>query len=548
MSEQATGAQLDTVVEFRCVGFTYGNRAEGAALYDINLRIPRGQCVVFTGASGCGKTTLTRMINGLIPAVYVGIATGQVLVEGRAMDAWEMDELSCQVGSVFQNPRSQFFNLDTTSEIAFGCENMGLPRDEIRRRVHAAVADLGIEHLLERDIRMLSGGERQMVALASAYALGPDIFVLDEPTASLDVDAMRQLARVVTRLRAAGKTVIVAEHRLWWLADVVDRVVLMEEGRIAHDWTSAEFGALSADERDAFGLRAWDVVEVHCHAMSAPADASSSSAAASLVTDASSRHAMGAPVDASSRHALALEVSALRAGYGRTPVLRGVNMSILPGHIVGLVGCNGAGKTTFSRCIAGLHKESAGTVALAGATLSWRARAGVAYLVMQETGYQLFADSVVHELEQACANGAHLRDVRKRAANVALAQAAEGVLDVTTLLDRFGLVGLEDRHPLSLSGGERQRLAIAAGVAQGMQFMVLDEPTSGLDAKNMRRVAAELARLRQAGMSALVVTHDFEFLCKACDAVAEIDAGVIHARYDLSEETLPRVRALFGFE
>lgn len=523
MSEQATGAQLDTAVEFRCVGFTYGNRAEGAALYDINLRIPRGQCVVFTGASGCGKTTLTRMINGLIPAVYVGIATGQVLVEGRAMDTWEMDELSCQVGSVFQNPRSQFFNLDTTSEIAFGCENMGLPRDEIRRRVHAAVVDLGIEHLLERDIRMLSGGERQMVALASAYALGPDIFVLDEPTASLDVDAMRQLARVVARLRAAGKTVIVAEHRLWWLADVVDRVVLMEEGRIAHDWTSAEFGALSVGERDAFGLRAWDVAEVHCHAM-------------------------GAPADASSRHALALEVSALRAGYGRTPVLRGVGMNIPPGHIVGLVGRNGAGKTTFSRCIAGLHKESAGTVALAGATLSWRARAGVAYLVMQETGYQLFADSVVHELEQACANGAHLRDVRKRAANVALAQAAEGVLDVVTLLDRFGLVGLEDRHPLSLSGGERQRLAIAAGVAQGMQFMVLDEPTSGLDAKNMRRVAAELARLRQAGMSALVVTHDFEFLCAACDAVAEIDAGVIHARYDLSEETLPRVRALFGFE
>ena len=207
-------------VEFHRVAFSYAD-AEGnlfePVLKGVNLSVARGQCVAVTGCSGCGKTTLMRLVNGLAPQAYDGELSGAVRVLGQDAADLGIEGLSLCVGSVFQNPRSQFFNLDTTSEIAFGCENAGLPHDEIHLRVHDAAADLGISHLLDRDIRKLSGGQRQMVALASVHALGPEVFALDEPTAALDVASMRTLAHLVRRLKELGRTVIVSEHRLWWL-------------------------------------------------------------------------------------------------------------------------------------------------------------------------------------------------------------------------------------------------------------------------------------------------------------------------------------------
>ena len=254
-------AQADAALSFDRAGFTYAGARE-PALADVSLSVPAGQCVVLTGGSGCGKTTLTRLANGLIPVSYDGELAGSVRIAGKDAGSWEMDALCRRVGSVFQNPRSQFFNLDTTSEVAFGCENLGLSRAEMHRRVDGAFALLGIEHLRDRDIRALSGGQRQMVAIASVCAMGPDVFVLDEPTASLDVGAMLQLAEAVARLKAAGKTVLVAEHRLWWLAGIADRVVVMRGGRVVRDADAAAFARIGEDERARLGLRAWDLARV----------------------------------------------------------------------------------------------------------------------------------------------------------------------------------------------------------------------------------------------------------------------------------------------
>ncbi len=516
-----------SAIEFREAGFSYASTAGAASVHGVSLTQREGECVVVTGPSGCGKTTLARMVNGLIPAVYAGEAEGSVRVFGRAIADWEMDDLSCAVGSVFQNPRSQFFNLDTTSEIAFGCENMGVPRDEIVRRIASTTCALGIDHLLERDIRALSGGEKQLVAVASVYAMDPSAFVLDEPTAALDVRAMLRLRDVVARLKAAGKTVLIAEHRLWWLRGVADRIVLMRDGAVVAEMTADEFAEMPAEARRQRGLRAWGIEQVEPRARAA-------------VREKSEGRNEGAP---------ALIVRGLTVRYGRSGpfVVSDCDFDAAAGRAVALVGRNGAGKTTFARCLAGLHAEAAGEIRIEGEALGTRKRAGRVFLGMQESGYQLFSDTVEGELRLAL-------DARR--AHKAPAAGGEGLDDVKeseaalieAALANFGLENLRDRHPLSLSGGQRQRLAIAAGSLQGSRVLVLDEPTSGLDLANMERIAAEIDRLKTAGHCIVVITHDFEFACATCDEIAHFENGRIAERFDLTPSTAPRARTLFGFD
>ena len=516
-----------SAIEFREAGFSYASTAGAASVHGVSFAQREGECVVVTGPSGCGKTTLARMVNGLIPAVYAGEAEGAVRVFGRAIADWEMDDLSCAVGSVFQNPRSQFFNLDTTSEIAFGCENMGVPRDEIVRRIASTTCALGIDHLLERDIRALSGGEKQLVAVASVYAMDPSAFVLDEPTAALDVRAMLRLRDVVARLKAAGKTVLIAEHRLWWLRGVADRIVLMRDGAVAAEMTADEFAEMPAEARRQRGLRAWGIEQVEPRARAA-------------VREKSEGRNEGAP---------ALIVRGLTVRYGRSGpfVVSDCDFDAAAGRAVALVGRNGAGKTTFARCLAGLHAEAAGEIRIESEALGPRKRAGRVFLGMQESGYQLFSDTVEGELRLAL-------DARR--AHKAPAAGGEGLDDVKeseaalieAALANFGLENLRDRHPLSLSGGQRQRLAIAAGSLQGSRVLVLDEPTSGLDLANMERIAAEIDRLKTAGHCIVVITHDFEFACATCDEIAHFENGRIAERFDLTPSTAPRARTLFGFD
>ena len=508
--DEALAEMAGAAVQLEGVSYTYPGAAE-PTLRSVSLEVPAGQCVVVTGPSGCGKTTLSRLVNGLVPHVYAGEVTGRVLVDGTEVAAWTPDELGARVGSVFQNPRSQFVNLDVASEIAFGCENLGLPRAEIVERVEEAAAALGIRPLLDRSIEELSGGQKQAVILASALAMRPAVFVLDEPTASLDTASMMRLAEVVATLKAQGKTVIVSEHRLWWLHGVADRVVLMEEGTVAGDWDAASYGALPRAERAALGMRAWTVTEME----------EEMAARAAVAPTASAEGSPAPATEAATAEGLTAE--GLTVAFRRKPpVLEGLSLAVAPGRVLGIVGRNGAGKTTLLRCLSGLTRERAGSVALDGRALAARERPGTVHLVMQEPGYQLFADSARAELR--------LPDA-----------------ETDELLAAFGLTACAERHPLSLSGGERQRLAIAAGIAQGARALVLDEPTSGLDRANMERVAAVLCRVAAAGAPVALVTHDYEFLCAVCDEVAEVEGGRVSARYDLDPVHAARVRTRFGF-
>ncbi|MBQ8966730.1 ABC transporter ATP-binding protein [Ruminococcus sp.] len=236
------------------VSFRYANGEDGA-LGSVTLEIAKGECVLLCGGSGCGKTTVTRLLNGLIPHYYEGELSGEVTVLGRKIKDTPIEDLAGHVGSVFQNPRSQFFCVDTTAEIAFGCENMGLEEKEILARLDRTVADMHLEKLMNRSIFGLSGGEKQKIACAGVSAMMPELIVLDEPTSNLDLDAIAELSEIIKSWKADGKTIVIAEHRLGWLKGLCDRVILMEKGSITRQFTGEEFFALDSSTLGGMGLR-----------------------------------------------------------------------------------------------------------------------------------------------------------------------------------------------------------------------------------------------------------------------------------------------------
>ena len=482
------------MIEINNVSFDYGR--EQGTLREVSLRVEPGECILLCGESGCGKTTVTKLINGLIPHFIEGGAlTGSVTAAGLPVADTEMYRLAVHVGSVFQNPKSQFFNLDADSEIIFGLENAGVEPAIMRARLAATVRELRIEALLGRSIFALSGGEKQTLAFASVYAMNPDIFVLDEPTANLDARAIETLRRQIRRVTAEGRTVVIAEHRLYFLTDLIDRAVYLRDGRIARSFTGAEFRGLSEEARMGMGLRCL----------------------------APSRLAL-APCDPPGSGS-GLSVEGLCCAYEKQEVFRGVGFSTGYGQVLGVVGFNGAGKTTLTRCLCGLQRESAGTVRLDGRPLNRKARSRACFSIMQDVNHQLFSDSVWNECELAAPGCAPER--------------------IEAVLESFGLLALRERHPMALSGGQKQRLAVATAVLTDKQVLIFDEPTSGLDYRHMVEVGRIVRRLAEEEKRiVLIVSHDYEFLGRICDKLLSIESAENGRRGDIGILSEPdRLRA-----
>jgi len=496
------------MIELKNVTFTYHNAEHSSGIYGIDLEIPAGQVVLLCGLSGCGKTTITRLINGLVPAYYAGTLEGQVLIAGRDSATVTLYELSQKVGSVFQNPRSQFFSLDSTSEIAFGCENTGVPREEMYRRIGQVSYELDMAGLLDRNLFALSGGEKQKIACASAAAMQPAVFVLDEPSSNLDLRSIANLKAVIRKWKEQGKTVVIAEHRLYYLMEVADRVIYMENGRIIKDFPIAEFLQLDTETLHRKGLRSQKAPEYSPECICENIPAEKSPTFDRYVT-----------------------FSGLAFSYGKKRVLDIPELKVPSGTVTGVLGFNGAGKSTLARVICGLEKRAKGVLSDNGESFTAKTRLKKSYMVMQDVNHQLFTESVIEEVLLSMDG----RDVSGEAAR----QKALAILEALNLSE------FRDVHPMALSGGQKQRLAVASAVAADKEFLIFDEPTSGLDYAHMLEVAENITRLAHAGKTVFIISHDPELITLCCNYLIFLDGGKLTWSGGRSAAVMEKVKAFF---
>ncbi len=466
------------------------------AIDRITFNANQGEILLIAGASGCGKTTLIRAVNGLIPRSYKGELSGQILVFGEDTSSWKLSQISQQVGTVLQDPERQILGTKVLNEVAFGLENLGLPRDEIIQRVDEALAFLKISDLRDRDTFNLSGGEKQKVALAGVLAMRPSILLLDEPLASLDPASAQDSLDMVRKLADEGMTVLMVEHRV---EDVLrirpERVMFMDGGQVRY--LGKLNGLSKVVNYHEVKLPAEDVVE-RAKQDKAPTELK-------ILPSASA--------NGSEKEAL---VKFEDVAFGYEPdseILHGINLEIKRGDVIAVLGPNGAGKTTFVKHAIGLLKPKSGRVLVNGRDtkeLSVAQIASTLGYVFQSPSHMLFAPTVREELAFGPSNMKHPKDQ--------IDQEVKTALTIVNLSDK------EQDPPLALSFGQQKRVSIAAILAMRSRILVMDEPTAGQDYQNYMNFMDSI--LQMPGFEAILfITHDVDLAVIYANRVLLIAEG-----------------------
>ena len=448
---------------------------ENQVVHSINLNVSPGECVVLTGESGSGKSSIINAINGLGTRYDNARIEGTIALDGDVLAQKQIYEIAMLVSSVFQNPKTHFFNVDTTQELLFFLENTGVSKKDMQERLQELLSLFPIAHLLNRSIFELSGGEKQILCLASAYISGCKLILLDEPTSNLDHTYIEILANMLRRLKEQGITLLIAEHRLYYLREILDRLIHIEKGEIKHCYTQSEFIRLSTDELHALGLRS-NVDE----ALSLP--------------ELPPYTIENCPT---------LRIDNLKLSFANQCNLHVGNLAFQTNYIYGIVGKNGCGKSSFIKSLIGVMKQSKETVFYRDKQCNKRKRISLSSLVMQDVNSQLFSESVEHELT--------------------LTQKNISEVSLDSILEQLNIREFKNVHPMSLSGGQKQRVAIATSMVDGAALMYFDEPTSGMDYKNMLAISHCIQSLKNQKRIIFIVSHDVEFLNITCDYILNIE-------------------------
>ena len=451
-----------SLLKAKILNFRY-DEDNSSVLENIDLEIYEGELVVITGLSGCGKTTLTKILNGLIPNHYNGILNGEVKLLDKNLMDYRKGELAKYIGNVFQNPSDQFFATIADEEVAFVGENLGMPLDKLKLKTKETFEKMGISDLMDRKLSELSGGQKQKVAIASTLLYDTKIIFFDEPSSNLDYHGILQFKDILSNLRKMGKTVIIVEHRLFFLNDLYDRLIYMKNGTIERIFSRGE---LTEDACKEYGLRAINYKSLKAENLVCPQEQ-------------------------------ALEVSGLNIKIGNNELITNLYFSLNSGEIMAIIGQNGIGKTTLGKTLSGLIKNNGKT----SYGKNKKERLKNSYYMMQDVDYQIFFDTVENELLQKdrINDNGYLDRLRKELKHIDLWE------------NRYD-------HPQNLSGGQKQRLALLTACLSGRKLIILDEPTSGLDYKRMNDISQIIKRYSKTYPFA-IITHDIELIFKVCNSV-----------------------------
>ena len=478
------------MIKLNDVSYQY-NGAAVQAIRHISLSVKKGELVVITGKSGCGKTTLFRCMNGLCPHFYEGEITGSLTLNGNALLSMRICDISNIAASVFQNPESQFFTTDVLSDLVYPCENYGIQKEEIERRLKYVTELLSLKPLLNKKLSELSGGGKQKAAIASVLMLDTKIVLMDEPSSNLDYQSVEQLTQMLVQLKSKGYTILIIEHRLHYLAELCDRLIIVENGSIVREYKEDALHNVSNDVFHKQQLRALHLFGNTLTAVPTPQPQTKGEPLATL-------------------HDIHF------AYHKSAEVLKGIDLLIYPGDKVALIGKNGCGKTTLGKILCGLQKEQHGSLLFNGDVFPARVRSKTAGYVMQNVDFQLFGCSVYDDL---LLGNESMPDRENR---------------IQSVLTKIGLAELQEQHPTTLSMGQKQRLVVAASFLQNKRLTIFDEPTSGLDYGSMKNVCTLIDSITGTSNASIIITHDYEFILNTCNRVVLLEDGRIKEDFQLN--------------
>ena len=504
------------------VSFTYRG-SDKPALENINLQISPGEIVMLSGPAGAGKTTLCRMLNGLVPQFFKGNMKGSVTIQGKDNRKFGISYLSHIVGLLFQDPAAQLIAPTVRDEIAFGAENYGVPRDELIRRVEENMKLTRLEQYAESSPHRLSGGEQQACALAAVMAMRPSIYILDEPTSNLDpIGSLRVLEIVSQLVREEKSTMLLVEHKMEEVLPLVDRLVILNEGKIILEGTPREL-LKDVQMMEKIGLKPPQVALL----TSKLSQSNRPSQMPMTVKEAikffkphlKKRDGEETRIPSDKSKEFGEEVIRTEDLWhvyeeGGVQAVRAVNISIKSGEFIGLIGQNGSGKTTLVKHFNGLLKPSYGQVSVMGEDTT---KVSIAHLatrvgyVFQNPDFQICCQKVQDELEFGPKN--------LKLGKEEIAQRRDEVAEVLGLADRF------TDNPFSLSKGERQKLAVASVLSMRPDILIVDEPTTGQDYKTGREMMEFYRGLNEEGKTVIIITHDMNLAAEYCDRIIVLRKG-----------------------
>jgi energy-coupling factor transport system ATP-binding protein len=503
-------------IEFRDVSFRYAG-ADRDALSGINLSIRSGEIVLVTGPAGSGKTTFCSCINGLIPHYHEGELRGEVIVRGYDTRRARIGGLASLVGMVFQDPDSQLVTSSVLDEVAFGPENLGVPREEINRRVGEALSATRLNGFEEREPHNLSGGEQQACSIAATYSMHPEIYVMDEPLANLDPAGRLQVLQVLIDVaKQRGKTLIIVEHSLEEVVPLVHRVLVMCEGKVIRDG-ALEDVLSGGDIPHVFTRPA--IVRLADRFGLDPKTFSSEQ----FYTDLNARKPLGVIELAESSPAATnisstplIEFKDVHYAYKGHPALRGVSLTIYEGELVAILGRNGSGKTTLARHIIGLLQPARGKVIVAGRDVS---------------------DTPTHELTQQIGfcfqNPNHqivsfkVRDEMTFGLKAHNVDPSEFDARIQRALELVDLLDVIDAEIFDLGKGQKQRLALASVLTLNPKILVIDEPTTGQDPQMTKEIFDIIEHLNKIGTTVLMITHRVDYAAEYAHRAIVMNRGEV---------------------